>query len=86
MGRHSSLVGKRVEAHYRAGEIILCAVGTLVADTGKSLFLEEHFSQRGREKTMRFEIPYECVIRISEAPMEPANPAYVAIPSTKKYS
>jgi hypothetical protein len=86
MGRYSSLVGKRVEAHYRAGEILLSAAGTLVADTEKSIFLEERFSQRGREKTMRVEIPHECVIRISEAPGEPANPAYIAIPSPKKHS
>jgi hypothetical protein len=74
-----------VEAHYRAGEISLSAVGTLVTDTGKSLFLEERFSQRGREKTMRVEIPYECLIRLSEAPVAPAVPSYVAIPSPKKY-
>jgi hypothetical protein len=59
MGRYESLVGKRVEVHYRAGEMQLSAFGTLVSDTGKSVFVEEHFSQGGRSKTLRLEIPYE---------------------------
>jgi hypothetical protein len=40
----------------------------LVNDTGESIFIEEHFSQGERKKTMRVEIPYEYVIRIMEAP------------------
>jgi hypothetical protein len=67
MERYSALVGKRVEAHYRTGDIHLSAVGVLVSDTGKSVFLEERFSQGGKDKTIRVEIPYEYVLRISEA-------------------
>jgi hypothetical protein len=77
MGRFASLVGKRVEAHYRAGDIHLSAVGTLVTDTGKAIFIEERFSQGGKNKTMRVEIPYEYVVRIAlatEAPPAPALP------------
>lgn len=67
MERYSTLVGKRVEAHYRTGDIHLSAVGVLVSDTGKSVFLEERFSQGGKDKTIRVEIPYEYVLRIAEA-------------------
>ena len=55
-----------MEAHYRTGDIHLSAVGVLVSDTGKSVFLEERFSQGGKDKTIRVEIPYEYVLRISE--------------------
>lgn len=82
MGRYASLVGKRVEAHYRAGEIQLSAVGTLVTDTGKSIFIEERFSQGGKNKTMRVEIPYEYVVRLDDAPKEPATP--MPAPPAKK--
>jgi hypothetical protein len=74
MGRFDSLVGKRVEAHYRAADIQLTAIGTLVSDSGKSIFVEEHFSQGGKEKTMRVEIPYEFVIRVVVAQTGPAGP------------
>ncbi|MGB0034749.1 MAG: hypothetical protein WBP79_04660, partial [Candidatus Acidiferrales bacterium] len=62
MESYSSLVGKRVEAHYRAGDMNLSAIGILESDSGKSIFLEERFTQGGREKKMRVEIPYECII------------------------
>jgi hypothetical protein len=77
MGRYSSLVGKRVEAHYRAGDIHLSTTGTLVSDSGKAVCLEEHFSQNGKEKIMRHEIPYEYVLRVAE-PRDP--PAAIAPP------
>ncbi|HKS82897.1 MAG TPA: hypothetical protein VJR23_15445 [Candidatus Acidoferrales bacterium] len=64
MGRFQSLVNKRVEAHYRAGDIQLSAVGTLVTDSGKSIFVEERFSQNGKSKTIRVEVPYEFIIRV----------------------
>jgi hypothetical protein len=67
MARHTSLIGKRVEASYRAGDILLSAAGTLVADSGQSVYLEEHFTQRGNSKTLRIEIPYPCIVRIAEA-------------------
>lgn len=67
MERYSALVGKRVEAHYRTGDIHLSAVGVLVSDSGKSVFLEERFSQGGKDKTIRVEIPYEYVLRIAVA-------------------
>ncbi len=66
MSEYASLLGKRVEAHYRASDLHLSAVGTLVADSGRSVFIEDHFVQNGREKKMRLEIPYLHLFRISE--------------------
>jgi hypothetical protein len=71
---YASLLGKRVEAHYRAGDLHLSAVGTLISDSGDSIVLEEHFSQNGRDKAMRVEIPYEYVIRVSEVAENSAAP------------
>ena len=86
MGRYSSLVGKRVEAHYRAADIQLSAVGILVSDSGKSIFLEDRFSLGGREKTMRVEIPYPFVIRVSETHAEPFRPTPIPALASKKKS
>jgi hypothetical protein len=86
MGRYSALVGKRVEARYRTADIHLSAVGTLVSDSGESIFLEDRFSQGGREKTMRVEIPYQFVIRVSETRAVPSLPAPVPAPPSKKRS
>jgi hypothetical protein len=83
MGRYSSLAGKRVEAQYRAGEIRQRSIGTLVADTGTSITIEEHFAQGGRKKTMRVDIPYEYVIRVIEAPKNSESPAPAAYPSRR---
>ena len=67
MNRYIALVGKRVEVLYRLVNTHQKSVGTLANDTGESIFIEEHFSQGERKKTMRVEIPYEYVIRIEEA-------------------
>jgi hypothetical protein len=74
MARYSALLGKRVEAHYRAGDMQLSTVGTLASDTGKAIFVEEHFSSGGKQKTMRVEIPYAYVIRVAEAREETTPP------------
>jgi hypothetical protein len=85
MGRYSALLGKRVEVRYRTAEVHLSAVGTLVSDSGKSIFLEDRFSLGGREKTMRVEIPYQFVIHVSETHAEASRPAPLpARPSKKK--
>ncbi len=77
MGRYQSLVGKRVEAHYRAGDLQLSATGTLVSDSGESVFLEDRFIQSGKEKTLRVEIPYQYLIA-----MEESKPVSSGAPST----
>lgn len=66
MQRYLHLVGKRVEAQYRAGENHLSTAGILVSDSGKSIFVQENFSSGGRQKTLRVEIPYSYVIRVAE--------------------
>jgi hypothetical protein len=71
MARYSALLGRRVEVQYRAGDIFLPATGTLAADSGRSIFLEEHVTRGGQVKQFRWEIPYPCIIRITEKPAAP---------------
>jgi hypothetical protein len=66
MARYSAFLGRTVEVQYRAGEILLPASGTFVADSGRSIFLEQHFDQRGQAKQFRWEIPYQYIVRIHE--------------------
>jgi len=66
MARYFALLGRRIEVQYRAADMLLPAAGILVADSGKSIFLEEHFCQRGTVKTFRWEIPYPCIVRLGE--------------------
>jgi hypothetical protein len=53
-----------------------------VADSGRSIFLETRFDQRGLERTFRWEVPYSYIIRIEELPSESAGitPPAFAIP------
>ena len=74
MARYANFLGRRVEVHYRAGEITLPATALLVADSGRSIFLEDHYSLRGRTQTFRWEIPYSCILRIEEN-RKPGNAA-----------
>jgi hypothetical protein len=83
MARYSAFLGKRVEAHYRAGDMQLSTIGTLVSDTGKAIFVQERFSLGGKDKTMRVEIPYSYVIRVLEIRDE-ATPARAVPKSAKK--
>src|ERR1700687_2156810 len=73
MARYSSFLGRRVEVHYRAGDILLPASGTLVADSGRSIFLEQHLMQRVQQKHFRWEIPYQYIVRLEEAPEPTAS-------------
>jgi hypothetical protein len=73
MARYSAFLGRTVEVQYRAGEILLPASGTFVADSGRSIFLEQHFDQRGQAKQFRWEIPYQYIVRIHE-PVTGATP------------
>src|SRR5579863_9024116 len=66
MARYSDFLGRRVEVQYRAGDILLPASGTFVGDSGRSIFLEQSFEQRGHQKNFRWEIPYRCIVRIEE--------------------
>jgi hypothetical protein len=77
MARYSAFLGRWVEVHYRAGDILLPASGTFVADSGKSIFLEQHLEQHGKNKQFRWEIPYQCIVRLEE----PGKPETVLTPS-----
>ncbi|GAC1662850.1 MAG: hypothetical protein NVS9B4_16990 [Candidatus Acidiferrum sp.] len=83
MARYFALLERYVDVQYRAGDIMLPASGKLVADSGRSIFLEQSFEQRGRNKHFRWEIPYQCIIRLEQkAPPEaPATKAAAAASS-----
>lgn len=66
MARYPAFLGRSVEVQYRAGDILLPASGKFVADSGRSIFLEQHIEQRGQQKQFRWEIPYQCIVRIRE--------------------
>ena len=70
MAKYSSLLGRRVQIHYRTGEVNLPASGLLSADSGRSIFLEEHFERSGNPQTFRWEIPYQYIVRIVEVGAE----------------
>ena len=80
MARYSALLGRRIVVTYRAGDIILPATGKLAADSGKSIFLEESYQQQGSVKTFRWEIPYPCIMELSECPEIPKPSASVQDP------
>ncbi len=81
MARYSAFLGRTVEVQYRAGEILLPASGTFVADSGRSIFLEQHFDQRGQAKQFRWEIPYQYIVRINEPLADASTPAAPSTPS-----
>ena len=74
MAKYVALLGRKVRVEYRAGDLYLPAVGTLVADSGKSIFLEEHFEKSESVKTFRWEIPYQCIVKIKEIHASPTPP------------
>lgn len=84
MGRYSSFVGKRVQVHYRAADVHLSAIGTLASDSGEAIVLEDRYSQGEKEKTIRVEIPYRSVIRISETHAESPRPKHAPPTQSKK--
>src|SRR6266581_3458246 len=81
MARYSTYLGRRVEVQYRAGDILLPASGTFVADSGRSIFLEQNFEQRGQHRHFRWEIPYQYLVRIEEKPDSGASVNTAAVPA-----
>jgi hypothetical protein len=73
-----------VEVQYRAGEILLPASGTFVADSGRSIFLEQNFEQRGQHKHFRWEIPYQYLVRIEEKPDSGTSAKGVSVAAAPK--
>jgi hypothetical protein len=84
MARYSAFLGRRVEVQYRVGDILLPASGTFVADSGRSIFLEQNFEQRGQHKHFRWEIPYQYLVRIVEKPDAGAAANTVSAPAIPK--
>jgi hypothetical protein len=74
------MLGRRIVVTYRASDIILPATGNLAADSGKSIFLEESYQQQGHIKTFRWEIPYPCIVELSECPEIPKPSASISEP------
>lgn len=74
MARYAALVGRRIEVQYREGDISLPVTGILAADSGRSIFLEEHYSQQRAVKTFRWEIPYGAIIEIAVSSAPEAAP------------
>lgn len=68
MARYSAFLGRKVEVQYRAGDILLPASGTFVADSGRSIFLEQNLELRGQNKHFRWEIPYQYIVKIEQKP------------------
>lgn len=68
MADYANYIGKRIELRYKAGEKAVPASGTLVADSGRSIFLEEHFCRPAGVNQFRWEIPYSCIVSLWEQP------------------
>jgi hypothetical protein len=75
MARYSSFLGRRVEVQYRASDTLLPASGVFVADSGRSIFLEESFEQRGQHRHFRWEIPYQFLVKIALTNVEDSEPS-----------
>lgn len=78
MGQYSAFAGKRVEAHYRGGDMHLSVCGILVAVTQQAIVLEDRFTRDGREKTIRVEIPHAYLLHLRECPEKGAADAAAA--------
>ena len=81
MARFSAFLGRSVEVQYRVGDILLPASGIFVADSGRSIFLEQNFEQRGQHKHFRWEIPYQYLVRIEEKPDSGATINTISTPA-----
>jgi len=57
------------------GDVLLPASGTFAADSGRSIFLEQHVEQRGKRSYFRWEIPYQYIHKIEEVDEIPEPPA-----------
>ena len=64
MASFGQFLGRRVTVQYRVGDVLLPASGTFAADSGRSIFLEQHVEQHGKRSYFRWEIPYQYIHRI----------------------
>jgi hypothetical protein len=75
MASFAQFLGRKVTVQYRVGDVLLPASGTFAADSGRSIFLEQHVEQRGKRSYFRWEIPYQYIHRIEEVEEIPEPPA-----------
>jgi hypothetical protein len=75
MASFAQFLGRKVTVQYRVGDVLLPASGTFAADSGRSIFLEQHVEQRGKKSYFRWEIPYQYIHRIEETEEIPEPPA-----------
>ena len=75
MASFAQFMGRRVTVQYRVGDVLLPASGTFAADSGRSIFLEQHVEQRGKRSYFRWEIPYQNIHKIEEATESTEEPA-----------
>jgi hypothetical protein len=83
MASYSQFLGRRVTVQYRIGDVVLPASGLFSADSGRSIFLEQHIEQGGKRSYFRWEIPYHSIHRIEEMPEEAKEPE-PALPDGQK--
>lgn len=81
MASYSQFLGRNVTVQYRVGDILLPASGLFAADSGRSIFLEQHIEQRGKRSYFRWEIPYQYIHRIEETTESAENSGPPAEPS-----
>lgn len=79
MAAYSRFLGGMVKVQYRLGDVLLSASGTFVADSGRSIFLEQHLEQRGKRNYFRWEIPYPYIHRIEAITADPETSAEVPL-------
>ena len=75
MASFAQFLGRKVTVQYRVGDVLLPASGTFAADSGRSIFLEQHVEQRGKRSYFRWEIPYQYIHKIEEVDEIPEPPA-----------
>jgi len=78
MASYSQFLGHHITVQYRTGGFLLPASGTLVADSGRSIFLEQHMQVRGKLTYFRWEIPYQYIHRLEEVPAPANQPQKIA--------
>jgi hypothetical protein len=83
MAAYSRFLGGTVKVQYRLGDVLLSASGTFVADSGRSIFLEQHLEQRGKRNYFRWEIPYPYIHRIESMAAETETAAETRPPAPR---
>lgn len=75
MASFGHFLGRKVTVVYRVGDVLLPASGTFAADSGRSIFLEQHVEQKGKRSYFRWEIPYQFIHKIEAAETTQEEPA-----------